>query len=149
MSAIRESIDVDCPPADVYAYVTDPSHLPEWQLSAVSAEPLEEGPLHPGSQVRVTRRIGTREMPMTVEFDALDPPYAWDLHGVEGPVRPRTHGRIEALDDGRRSRVTIEIDFEGHGLGKVLLPLVVRPQVRKELPRDEMLLKQRLERTTG
>jgi uncharacterized protein YndB with AHSA1/START domain len=146
MSAIRESIDIDCTPEDAYAYLTDPSHLPEWQLSAVMAEPLEPGPLHPGSQVRVTRRVGSREVPMTVEFDALDPPRSWGLHGIEGPVRPRTHGRIEPLDEGRRSRVTIEIDFEGHGLGKALIPLVVRPQVRKELPWDETLLKQRLER---
>lgn len=149
MSAIRESIDVDCTPEEAFAYITTPSHLPEWQLSAVKAEPMEEGPVHPGSRVKVTRRLGSREMPMTVEFDDLDPPYSWDLHGVEGPVRPRTHGSIEPLDDGRRSRVTIEIDFEGHGLGKVLVPLVVRPQVRKELPRDEQLLKQRLEAPTA
>ncbi|MFF0205001.1 SRPBCC family protein [Streptomyces sp. NPDC005017] len=148
MTAIRESIDVDRTPEDVFAYVTNPSHLPEWQLSAVTAEQLDEGPMHPGSRVKVTRRLGSREVPMTVEFDTLDPPYSWDLHGVEGPVRPRTHGSIEPLDDGRRSRVTIEIDFEGHGLGKVLLPLVVRPQVRKELPKDELLLKQRLEQHT-
>jgi hypothetical protein len=31
----------------------------------------------------------------------------------------------------------------------VLLPLVVRPQVRKELPRNEQLLKDRLEHTTA
>ncbi|WP_282700994.1 SRPBCC family protein [Streptomyces sp. CC219B] len=145
MSAIREFIDVDRAPADVYAYLTDPSHLPEWQVSAVKAEPLDEGPVRPGSRVKVTRRVGNREIPMTMEFDALDPPYRWDLHGVEGPVRPRTHGSIEPLDDGRRSRVTIEIDFEGRGLGKVLVPLVVRPQVRKELPKNEQLLKERLE----
>jgi hypothetical protein len=84
-----------------------------------------------------------------VEFDELDPPHSWDLHGIDGPVRPRTHGEIEPLDGGRRSRVTIDIDFEGHGFGKVLVPLVVRPQVRKELPRDERLLKERLERTNG
>lgn len=148
MTAIREIIDVDRTPADVYAYITDPSHLPEWQLSAVSAESLDEGPIHTGSRVRVTRRVGNRQMPMTVRFDQLDPPYSWDLHGIDGPVRARTHGSIEPLDDGRRSRVTIDIDFEGYGLGKVLIPLVVRPQIRKELPRDEKLLKDRLESTT-
>ncbi|MET9828240.1 SRPBCC family protein [Streptomyces sp. NPDC006385] len=149
MTAIREVIDVDRPPDEVYAYITDPSHLPEWQLSAVSAEQLDEGPVHTGSRVRVTRRIGTRERQMTVEFDELDPPRSWDLHGVDGPVRPRTHGEIEPLDDGRRSRVTIDIDFEGHGVGKLLVPLVVRPQIRKELPRDEQLLKDKLERPSG
>ncbi|MFH0519114.1 SRPBCC family protein [Streptomyces sp. M41] len=149
MTAIREVVDVDCTPDELYAYVTDPSHLPEWQLSAVSAERLDEGPVQTGSRIRVTRRIGNRQVPMTVEFDELDPPHSWDLHGVDGPVRPRTHGEIEPLDDGRRSRLTIDIDFEGHGLGKALIPLVVRPQVRKELPRDEQLLKTRLERPGG
>jgi hypothetical protein len=56
MSAIREVIDIDCSPDDVFAYVTDSSHLPEWQLSAVAAERLDEGPLREGSRVRVTRR---------------------------------------------------------------------------------------------
>ncbi|MFJ7074462.1 SRPBCC family protein [Streptomyces sp. NPDC098781] len=145
MTAIREIIDVDRPPNEVCAYLTDPSHLPEWQLSAVSTERLDAGPIRPGSQVRVTRRVGTRQIPTTVQFDDLDPPHSWDLHGIDGPVRTRTHGEIEPLDDGRRSRVTIDIDFEGHGAGKILLPLVVLPQVRKELPRDERLLKDRLE----
>ncbi|MGW5634773.1 SRPBCC family protein [Streptomyces sp. NPDC003832] len=145
MSVIRESVDVDCTPDEAFAYITTPSHLPKWQLSAVSAEPEEAGPMHAGSRVRVTRRIGNREVPMTVEWDDLDPPHSWDLHGVAGPVRPRTHGSIQPLDDGRRSRVTIEIDFEAHGVGRVLVPLLVRPQVRRELPRDELLLKERLE----
>jgi hypothetical protein len=34
-------------------------------------------------------------------------------------------------------------------MGKVLVPLVVRPQLRKELPRDERLLKERLEFPAG
>ncbi|WP_217234639.1 SRPBCC family protein [Streptomyces sp. AC555_RSS877] len=147
MSAIREVIDIDRSPDDVYTYVTDTSHLPDWQLSAVSARRLDKGPLHEGSQVRVLRRIGSREMPMTVEFDEHVPPHSWGLHGVDGPVRPRVHGAIEPLDEGRRSRVTIDIDFEGHGLGKVLVPLVARPQMRKELPRDKQLLKDRLEQS--
>jgi uncharacterized protein YndB with AHSA1/START domain len=147
MSAIREEIVVDRTPEDVYSYVTDFSHLPEWQLSAVSAERLDEGPFGEGSRVRIMRRMGTREIPMTVECTEYEPPYSWGLHGIDGPVRPRVHGEIEPLDEGRRSRVTLELDFEGHGLGKALVPLVARPQARKELPRDEQILKDRLEHT--
>ncbi|MBC9723589.1 SRPBCC family protein [Streptomyces sp. TRM68367] len=147
MSAIREVIVVDRSPEDVYQYVTDPSHLPEWQLSAVSAERLDEGPYGTGSRVRVTRRLGTREVPMTVQVTEFDPPHSWGLHGIDGPIRPRVHGEIEPIDEGRRSRLTLELDFEGHGFGKVLLPLFVRPQARKELPRDEQILKDKLEHT--
>ncbi|KUO07664.1 SRPBCC family protein [Streptomyces sp. DSM 15324] len=146
MSGFRESIDVDRSPDDVWAYLIDPSHLPEWQASAVSAEQLDPGPVQVGSRLRVTRHVGRRrEIPMTMEYTEYDPPHAWGLRGIDGPVRGHVHGEITPLDDGRRSRVTMELDFEGRGMGKVLLPLIVRPQVRKELPLNERLLKSHLE----
>jgi len=55
---------------------------------------------------------------------------------------------IEPLDDGSRSRLTITIDFQGHGLaGKVLLP-VAKSQARKQIPRDQAKLKALLESGT-
>ena len=41
-------------------------------------------------------------------------------------------------------RVTIELDFEGHGVGKLLRPLVVS-QARKQVPKNQQQLKERLE----
>ncbi|AVV40248.1 SRPBCC family protein [Streptomyces sp. ID05-04B] len=145
MSHFRESIDVDRSPEDVWAYVVDPSHLPEWQQSAISAHAVDPGPVGVGSRVRITRHIGRRELPMTMEYTEYDPPHAWGLKGLDGPIRGRVQGEITPLDDGRRSRVTLDLDFEGKGVGKVLLPLVVRHQVRRELPNNERLLKDRLE----
>jgi hypothetical protein len=49
------------------------------------------------------------------------------------------------LDGNKRSRVTIELDFEGHGIGRLLVPLVVRPQARKEMSLNCRKLKDRLE----
>jgi hypothetical protein len=53
-------------------------------------------------------------------------------------------GTVEPLDAGARSRVTIELDFEGHGIGKLLVPLVVRRQTRQQMPTNMRNLKQRL-----
>jgi len=52
---------------------------------------------------------------------------------------------VEPLDAGTRSRVTITLDFEGHGIGKLLVPLIVRRQAQKEMPANCQRLKQRLE----
>jgi hypothetical protein len=41
--------------------------------------------------------------------------------------------------------VTIELDFEGRGIGKLLVALVVRRQARNEMPANCRRLKQRLE----
>ena len=46
--------------------------------------------------------------------------------------------------DGR-AHLTITIDFEGHGIGRVLVPLVVSREARKEMPANLAALKQRLE----
>ncbi|MFD5712346.1 SRPBCC family protein [Streptomyces pharetrae] len=146
MTVIRRSVVVDRRPEDVCAYVLDASRLPEWQASAVTAERLDTGPPHIGSRTQVVRRVGSREVPMTMEITDYNPPYSWSMRGVDGPVRGLLRGEIEPLDEGRRSRVTLELDFDGHGIGKVLVPLVVRPTARKEMPINERRLKDRLER---
>jgi hypothetical protein len=38
----------------------------------------------------------------------------------------------------------LALDFEGHGIGKILLPLVVRRQAQAEMPRHVQKLKERL-----
>ncbi|MEV6327590.1 SRPBCC family protein [Streptomyces sp. NPDC051909] len=146
MSRINASIDIARPPEEVFAYITDPSHVPDWQESAVKVTPRKGTPGAVGSQVAVTRRIGKREFDMTMQFMELDPPRSWHLHGVDGPVRGDVQGTIEPLEQGTRSRLTLSLDFEGHGIGKALVPLVVKPAARKEMPRDEEKLKGILER---
>ena len=42
--------------------------------------------------------------------------------------------------------MTIELDFEGHGIGRVLVPLLVRRQATRDMPSTMLRLKQRLER---
>ncbi|MEU3749858.1 MULTISPECIES: SRPBCC family protein [Streptomyces] len=145
MPAIKETIDISRTPADVFSYVTDPIHLPEWQESAVSVRRLDDEPLAVGSKIAVTRRLGRREFTLTMQVIELQPPRYWHLHGINGPVRGDVQGTIEPLDDAERSRLTLSLDFEGHGIGKALVPLVVRPHVRKEIPRDERILKGLLE----
>ena len=44
-----------------------------------------------------------------------------------------------------RSRLTISVDFLGHGIGKLLVPLMVQRQAAKEMPTNVQALKARLE----
>ncbi|WP_149182173.1 SRPBCC family protein [Streptomyces sp. TRM49041] len=145
MSSIKESVVIDRRPEEVYAYVSDPTHLPEWQESAVEAHQVGDTPLGVGSRVEVTRQVGKRVIPMTMEVTEFDPPRSWRMHGVEGPVRPDLRGTVESIDDGTRSRLTLDLNIEGHGKGKLLVPMVIRPFARKEMPSNERRLKSLLE----
>ena len=149
MASITNSVEIARSPEQVFAYVTDPSRLAEWQESVVSTRLEGGGAPGVGSRVTVVRRIGRGERTMTSELAELTSPRSWAVRGIDGPVRGNVKGTVEPLDDGARSRVTIELDFEGHGIGKLLVPLVVRRQAQKEMPKNLQNLKERLERDGG
>jgi hypothetical protein len=92
-----------------------------------------------------TRRIGGAEREATSEVTKLDPPTSWAVHGIDSPIRAIVNVTVEPLNGSAQSRVTIELDFEGHGVGKLLVPLIVRRQARNEMPANRRRLKQRIE----
>jgi Polyketide cyclase / dehydrase and lipid transport len=114
----------------------------------VRARPEGSGPVQPGSRVQLTRRMGKREQTMTSELTEYSPPRSYAFRVIDGPVRALGKGRFEPLGEGDRTRFTFELDFEGHGIGKLLVPLVVRRQAAKELPESHANLKRRLESST-
>lgn len=144
MTAMVESIDIARRPEDVFSYVTEFSHFPEWQAGVLSVRPEGDAPLGLGSRAAVTRQGGPRKFPRIEEITEFDPPRSWTVRGVGGPLIAIAKGTIEPLDGGERSRLTIALEFEAHGVGKSLLPLI-RRQARRQLPRNEQRLKSLLE----
>jgi len=145
MPPIVSTFEIARPPDEVFSYVTDPLRFAEWQNDVVSVR-IEGGrPLSVGSRFTTTRRIGRVKRTMTQEITEISPPRSWAVRGVDGPIRPHANISIEPLDDGTRSRVTIALDFEGHGIGKLLVPRVVRPMTLKAAPTSYRHLKERLE----
>jgi uncharacterized protein YndB with AHSA1/START domain len=146
MAAIVESIEISRRPEDVFSYVTDFSRFPEWQGGVVSVRREGGDPLAVGSRAVVTRRVGPRNLAGTEEVVELTAPRSWAVRGVGRPVVATAKCTIEPLDHGERSRVTIALEFEGHGIGRLLVPLAIRRQARRQLPRNEKTLKEALER---
>jgi uncharacterized protein YndB with AHSA1/START domain len=145
MPPIVSTIEIARPPAEVYAYVTDPERFPEWQDDVVRVRVEGGRPPGVGARFTTTRRIGRVEQTTTQEVHERTPPRSWSCRGVDGPFRPGAGITVEPLGDGARSRVTIALDFEGHGIGK-LLPLdVIRRMAAKNAPKSYRKLKQRLE----
>ena len=94
----------------------------------------------------MTRRVGPCRVRATETITELAPPRTWEVRSSGGvPVTAIAKGRIQPLDAGARSRVTITLAFEGHGVGKLLIPLVIRRQARKQLPQNSARLKEVLE----
>lgn len=146
MAAVTASVAVDRSAADVFAYATDSSRFHEWQKGVVAGHVDAPGASQVGDRCVTTRRIGFANRPITSEIVHIEPPRTWGFAGTDGPIRARVDVTVDPLD-ASRSRLTIAIDFEGHGLGRLLVPLVVVPEARKEMPANLTKLRRHLEVT--
>jgi len=144
MPPVITATDVDRAAADVFAYATDPARFHEWQAGVTEGHLDHLGPVEAGARCLTTRRIGGATRTVTSEVTHVDAPRTWGVRGIDGPIRATVDLTVEPLTD-RTSRLTIAVGFEGHGSGKILLPLLARHQAQKEMPANIATLKRRIE----
>jgi hypothetical protein len=147
MSAIVASTEVERPAAEVFAYATDPTRFSEWQKGVVDGHmdgTTDAGSPAVGARCVTVRRLGGANRPAISKLVHIDPPRTWRVQGIDGPIRAVVDVLVEQITDSR-SRLTISVDFAGYGIGKVLVPLVVRRDAQKEMPDNMAALKQRME----
>lgn len=129
------SVTVERPPDEVFAVLTDPQRLPEWQPLVEHVEVLAGGPpLRRGSRVREVRRAGPKRLEQIVEISDHEPPERFGLRIVEGPVH--IHGDVVLR---RLGEDATEVRVRAFGrapramrlLGPLLEPLLAR-QLRKQ-----------------
>jgi uncharacterized protein YndB with AHSA1/START domain len=150
MPPIITTAEIDRPAARVFACATDPSLFSQWQKGVEDGHmdvPADGTGVPPaGARCVTTRRIGGASRPVTSELTHIDPPRTWGVRGTDGPVRATVNVVVEPVG-GSRSRLTISVDFTGHGIGKILVPLMVRREARKEMPENMAALKRLIEKS--
>jgi uncharacterized protein YndB with AHSA1/START domain len=143
---ITYSVEIARRPEDVFAYLSDVSRFPEWQENVISAD-VEGGTMKRGARLTMTRRVGRRRRTFVNELTDYTPPRSQAFRGISGPIRPAGKVTVDPLDGGERSRVEFELELEGKGFGKLLVPLL-RRQAAHEVPTAHEKLKERLERSS-
>lgn len=141
---ITHSIDVARRPEEVFAYLDQHERHGEWQKTIVSSNVETEGPVRVGTRVHEIRKVGGREQDTSYEVTEHEPPRRSSFRGTAGPVRPVGTVTVEPIGDGSSSRVSLEFNLVGHGIGVLLAPLA-RFQAKKEIPVAHEQLKARLE----
>jgi len=101
-------VTIERPVEDVFAYVTDVRHLPEWQESAVDA-----GWIEPGARFRERRSFLGRTAELELEVTAYEQDRRFDVKSVSGPVRFEILHAFEAVAGGTVLRVTAEAAIGG------------------------------------
>jgi uncharacterized protein YndB with AHSA1/START domain len=137
---IELTVEIACPPENVFAALTDLEHLPEWQSSALAAE--ADGPLAVGARIREQRRLMGRELDNELEVSAYDPPRRFALEGRSGPV-PLSVDH-ELVEDGGKTILHVHAQAVPGALFKLAEPMIKRT-AEQELRADFERLKVRLE----
>jgi uncharacterized protein YndB with AHSA1/START domain len=146
MPPITVTAEIHRPAEVVFAYATDPSRFPEWQKGVVSGHMESAGAPKVGDRCHTKRRIGFSDRPDTSEVVRFDPPRQWGVEGLAGPIRAMVDVTVEPITE-TSAQLTIALEFEGHGIGRLLVPLIVERQAQREMPINLAALKEHLERS--
>jgi uncharacterized membrane protein len=141
---IVDSVEISRSPEQVFSYLDQLDRHGEWQESILEVKIDTEGPTRAGSRATEKRKVPGGPREFTYEVTEHDPPRRVAFRGLNGPVRPVGTVIVEPIGDGSSSRVTLEFNLVGHGLGRLIAPLA-RMDARRQIPKDQRRLKERLE----
>ncbi len=82
------------------------------------------------------------------EVTDYSPDHRYALRGIDGPVRAQVTMELSPSSGGAGTRLRYAIDFEGRGIGRLLVTFA-RQGTRKDLPATLHRLKRRLEVGAG
>jgi uncharacterized protein YndB with AHSA1/START domain len=126
---IEQKFHVRRSPGDVFAYLSDPANLRQWQPSKLAVVPLSTGPRRVGYRVKETTKVGPRVWDQVVEFSEFQPGRVFATHIVEGPVQ--VDGRWTFATDGAGGT---EVSFVAEG--RIGLPArLIEPLMRLGMER--------------
>lgn len=144
MTAVVTRTEVERPADEAFAYVIDPSRMAEWQQGVVRGH-MDSTPTGVGSRCITVCMIGRPRAGGDHRDHRVRPAAPVGRPRHQRSDQSDVAVKVEPLSDSSRSRITIELDFTGHGIGKLLVPLLVRRQAAREMPENMKRLKQRLE----
>jgi uncharacterized protein YndB with AHSA1/START domain len=143
MKPEEQSIVIDRPIAEVFAFVTDQRNTPGWQAGLVEARPLTEGPLGVGSGYALVRKFMGRRMEATNEYTEFVTDRFVAFRTLSGPELQASY-QFEPVAEG--TKVTSRVLLRIPGVMRLMEPLVgrsLRREMQIALPALKALLESR------
>jgi uncharacterized protein YndB with AHSA1/START domain len=147
MSTVFATIDLDCPPENVWKLIMDPTRYGDWVSIHRKIGDVDSGPVRAGFQVE--QRLALRGAPFTVHWTLAkcDPPHlgTWEGKGPAGSYA-RVTNRLSSNGNGG-TRFEYENTFEAPGgaMGRLASRVLVGGMPKREADKSLKNLKQLLE----
>jgi len=143
MKPTEQSIVIDSPIADVFAFVTDQRNTPRWQSGVVEVQRLTDGPIGVGTRHAFVRNFLGRRMEGRNEFIAYEANRHVTFRTISGPPLEASY-LFEPVGPG--TRLTSRVQFQSTGLSRLFEPVIaagLRREMKAAFPALKALLEDR------
>ena len=138
---VERSIVVARPHEEVFAFVANLENLTAWQPEVV--EVRVDGPLEAGARYTEVRTFLGKRFESTLEVTALEPPTAFALRVVKGPIPISVRHTFEPDGTGTRIRIHGEGDESRlRGFTGALVGRLAARRLEADLARLKAVLEQ-------
>lgn len=133
--ALTTSIHIRAPAATVFAVVSTPERLPEWNVSVELARRAVTGaPIALGSRAIIVGRLLGQRIDSETEVSVLEEPSRFETRAVRGP-RLTTRFALSEVGGGSRLEVMVSGEVPGGAIGERLAEGVLRRELTLSLDR--------------
>jgi hypothetical protein len=112
MIRFSNTVDIAKPVPEVFAYLADLEHTPEWNWGITSATKVSPGPLRVGTRYRQTRSV-PRLAVETLEVTRLESDTEIEIVGDLASFPARLNYELSPVATGTRVTNTVELDPPG------------------------------------
>lgn len=117
---------IDRPIEDVFAFLADGENDPRFSPRVVEIAKTSDGPIGVGTTYASTVKDAGMKTSREFELTEFQPPsrIAWAERSKN--LVTASEGGYDLTPDGSGTRMTVHNELEGHGIGKLLVPLALR-----------------------
>ena len=120
---VERSEMIDQPVDRVFEYVSTPENDPTWVVASLRHEMLSPGPMRIGSITEEDVGFLGRRMRYAWEITQYEPPTAFALRSISGPIPATIRVLLESLD-GTRTKLTLIAEVQLRGVYKPMEPMM-------------------------
>jgi uncharacterized protein YndB with AHSA1/START domain len=143
MKPAEQTIVIDRPVGEVFAFVTDQRNTPQWQAGLLEVKRLTDGPSGVGTRHALVRSFLGRRMEATNVYVAFETDRLVTFKTTSGPPVEASY-IFEAA--GRGTRLTSRVLLDGSGFFGLIGPVIqagLRREMKAAFPALKALLESR------
>jgi uncharacterized membrane protein len=126
MPTVEETILIDRPRGEVFAYATDPVNVPVYSSNLMEFEKTSEGPVDKGTTYRGLAKVAGKSLAWTSEVAEFEEGRHWVNRSIESPMAWEIDVAYEDAEGGTRITWRQDSADSGGFFGKLTDPLVTR-----------------------